>query len=291
MKNEAHRIITIKIADHEKEMGVTISGLRTEFEITKDLSTTANRATIKIYNLSEETRNRIGKSDSYIEVRSGVNDEEILFIGNIRSVASTTNQKALKPAFQGKRGLNMVTTIEALDGLQSIRDTQISLSHGAGTAWSQVLEDVTKKLNLSFHIDPKNINFTDHTLKNGEAFIGKAVTLLDKASEILGLSWSVQDNKILFIVKGSAFKNIPPIISAENGMVGSPEKQTAKDNSQNSAGWNITTTLMPNIMTGSKVAITSEDIPSGSEFKVMDICHIGDTHGDSWTTKMEVIAL
>jgi hypothetical protein len=57
------------------------------------------------------------------------------------------------------------------------------------------------------------------------------------------------------------------------------------------AGWKIKALLQPTIEPGSVVAIRSIEIPTETHFRVVEVTHTGDTHGNDWTTSMNVEAI
>jgi mannose-6-phosphate isomerase class I len=51
-----------------------------------------------------------------------------------------------------------------------------------------------------------------------------------------------------------------------------------------SGGWKIKALLQPNIEPGNVIVVESDEIPAGSKFRVIEVEHIGDTHGPDWTS-------
>ena len=129
-----------------------------------------------------------------------------------------------------------------------------------------------------------------------------------------GLDWSIQGREIQVVKKGGAFKKTAIVLSSDSGMLGSPaqdaqvmtEKAAAKigytkksagvrtlkelnrdgvyEENLQVLGFKVNSLLQPTVEPGALVQVKSKGI-DGEFFKVETILHVGDTHGQDWSSQ------
>src|SRR5690606_3380684 len=116
--------------------GTATHDLKIAFTIRKGLSSTQNSAEIKIWNLSESSRNAIGKELDDIQLEAGYLPPEgggnvgIIFKGQMRDVLHT------------REGNDIITTLSCGEGDKPFRNATISKTYPAGTEVQTVMEDI-----------------------------------------------------------------------------------------------------------------------------------------------------
>ena len=125
-----NRIVRVEIED------LVISALKIEFKIEKSLVGYPNLGNIKIYNLSENSRNQIEEKDLKVQLYAGYEDTEtaLLFDGDIVNVVHL------------KQGTDWISEIFAADGIKALNAATINKSFSAGATIDQIYGELTGKL-------------------------------------------------------------------------------------------------------------------------------------------------
>lgn len=275
--------------------GFVLSGLKIVFNVTKTKSKNPNTAKIEIYNLSENTRNKIKASQTekengksiekkrFVIINAGYLDgdgEILIFTGNIDSVSHMLK----KP--------EVITTIQASDGGFDLFNTSISLSYGVDSNAETILKKILNSVPLSNNY--KTASITHKVYTNGFSFIGLAKDALTKVTKFMGLDWTVQNEEIRLVVFDKDDLTRAVKLTPETGLIGSPEKLAGKSDqakglsTSNKPGWKVTSLLQPKINPNGKVALQCRDIPKETLFTVSSVTHSGDTYGDAWGSVIEV---
>lgn len=277
------RIATLDIGPLGGSDAVHLEGLRITFRVRKDRDKTANTAEIEVYNLSKKTRDAITETEEFVVLKAGYVQEsgaEVLFIGNIVSVTHLVQSP------------DVVTRIEANDGDKAVREQRVSLSVSEGGSVKGMLDSVLAKLGLP--VKTKNVlaKVQDQKFLQGFAFIGRTADAIDALTKRLSMEYSVQNNETKILEEGGSDDTDAIPINAETGMVGSPERQRQLESEINKdkkpPGWKVTCVLHPKLEPGGRIALKSEALPTETFFGVDKLEHHGDTHGQDWTTVVEV---
>lgn len=259
-----------------------IEGLRLTFSVKRNLKKSTNQATIEIYNLSDATRARIQEKNRKVTLLAGYEDSEgfqLLFEGSIMTVSHQPQAP------------EVVTRIEANDGQTALRKAHVSLSYAKGVKAGQVLKDVVSRLGL-----PTKFIGTLGSKAFSQGFVhhGPAKDAMDKICKSMGLEWSVQNGGVQVLESGKPDNSDPRgiVLTSESGLIGSPERlrqiQDDPNVDKKPNGYTIKALLVPKINPGGYVAVRSRDIPRATAYRVESVEHKGDTHGDDWTSTIEV---
>ena len=278
----------LKIESDGKE-----DSLRIEFEIDKDLTQQTNKSSIKIYNLTDDSCEKIEVTDMVCELQVGYAEDiglRRIFLGNI--TYSTTRRD----------GPDKVTELEMADGQDTLRDTVVSLGYSVGVSAKTVLNDVAAQMGVTTQIAP-DIEFASYPA--GFSFVGKGRDCLSKILDASGATWSIQNGTLQVIMAGGSTSVQALVFSASSGLIGSPERivkgvkrpdeeakkkrKVKKDKKAKQAGWKIKTLLAPTVNPGDLVKVESVTIIGW--FRVESLKHKGDTHGREWYSEMELIEL
>jgi hypothetical protein len=259
---------------------LNLEGFNVRFDILKTNTRSTNNIEINIFNLAEATRNQIQEVDDKVilKVGYGVSADEIIAIGNIIKIVHHFEFP------------NVITRIEAKDGIGKLREVRGSLSFKAGTPVLSVLNAVTKKLG----IDKRAYNFPiKGEFTNGFAFSGQMADALDKVITKAGLTWTVQNDELQINDK-KGISNYPIVsVSKDTGMIGSPEKQFKTDgqliNVQANRGWRIKALLNPLIEPGGRILISSNT--ANGLFKVDAVKHTGELRGSDWFSLIDTTVI
>jgi hypothetical protein len=279
------RVVTVQIGKL-KGNAIEIKNLRTVFDVSKSSTDTYNECRVDIYNMSAATKNKLKDLDETLVLKAGYSsagNEQVVFVGDITLINSDTG------------GADQPTTIEAKDGAKTMRQLMLSLSYKDGTSAKKVLKDVLNKSGLPLRpFDMSKI--ADKQYVNGFSFIGMGKELLSRVCTYLGLEWSIQNDEIKLVVSGKGDDTRIIQLNPNSGLVGSPKRIADISGSHKKGhtkiqGWKILSLLVPQMEPGSLVFVQSREIPTGQMFKVVELTHRGDTHGDSWITETVVAGL
>jgi len=255
-------------------VGVDQPVLRMSFVINKSQDKNPNKATLKIWNLSETSRGDLQEQDRLIVTISagyrGLLTQ--IFFGDMRYANSE------------RQGADWVTVIEAGDGAKQYRSARINKSFSAGTLVTDALKASVKALGVG----DGNLNQvisagSKRALKqfqNGTVLSGRASDQVDNIVRSMGYEWSVQDGQFQALATDETTQDDAIVLSPDSGLIGSP---TAGDKGVVKARSLLQGDLFP----GRKVQIDSRLI-QGAFFKVEKAKHTGDTWGSSWFTDLEL---
>lgn len=272
-----NRIVDIELAG--------ITGLRSgrnqlkvAFTVTKTLDVSSNTADLRIWNLSENTRNNIRELDDVVTINAGYIDSDgprLLFIGEVVRINHTITPP------------DVVSVIEAGDGIKSLRESRDILSFAEGTDASQVLNDAANRLGISLKDAPPEIS---SEYLHGFSHIGSVKDALNRITDRLGLEWSIQNNEVQILEKRKVLPGVPIVVNFQDGLIESPERLTDLRSNlieeQPNPGFKVRTLLNPDIEPGRPVIL--EAIPSPGEYRVERVTHRGDNFTDQFISEFEV---
>jgi hypothetical protein len=283
--------------------------IRINFDIDKDTTKRTNKSKIKIWNLSDDTLDKIEKNDLFVELYVGYKDSGLkrIFIGYALTV-ETKNDNG---------GKDIVTEITAADGQVQIRDAIMSVGYPAGINSKVILNGIASTMGLDLFV-ADDVDFPDYP--DGFSFVGYAKDALDIVVGGLGGSWSVQ-NEVLQVILSEGTTGLKGLVfNADSGLIGFPErlvrsayatakqiatatappklkkngqprkqraKKAKKQKKQKQYGWRTNVLLAPTTNPGDGVRIESDFVTGW--LKIESLKHSGDTHSNDWNTQLELI--
>lgn len=256
-------------------LGTTeITGLKCEFSVAKSLKKEPNTCTIKVYNLSDQTRESISNPKKVsVLLEAGYGDAvSQIFKGELRSATSEVD------------GPNIVTTLTSGDGEKAIQKARLNIPVGAKTPPGTVLQKIADALKKE-GIGLGNTAAAVAKLEaKGYVLYPVSTVVSGKTSQIMtdfcrsaGLEWSIQDGRLQIFDLGKSLDDKPLILRADTGLIGSP--------SVDSDGVvNATVFMIPEVRPGMRVVFDSRFVKGLYRIKHAD--YSGDTYGDDWTIKL-----
>lgn len=291
------------IIGKEGGKGRELAGLRFAFSIEKGSTKSPNKCTVRVWNAAPETRALIEVIGNVLILKAGYSEDigaVTIFTGNVTRSLTV------------KEGADSITELEMVDGFLEFRDSKVALSFGRGATTQQVVTEISKQFGLAVRPFPTDVN--QKTYPAGFAFVGRVRDAMDKACENAGLEWSIQNRQIQVIKKGGVFKQKAFVLSPDTGLIGSPDqesktmtekaaakegitskqlgvsKSTKRDKNGTQqevlqvTGYKVKSLLQPNMEPGGYVQIKSKGV-KGEFFRVEQLTHTGDTHGNEWMTE------
>lgn len=253
-------------------------GSRIIFDVTRTHTETSNTATISIYNLSHEHRAQLQGKNAKVRLYAGYKEDtgaEQLFMGT----SSFINSRREPP--------DVITEIQAQDGIKELREFRVSLSYKPGVSVQQVLTGIAGKLGIPLRAAVS----AQGTYEKGYVFLGPVKEALDQVCRRANLQWSIQDVALLILPRGKSWNSIGVLISPETGMIGSAErinyiKGDLDGDPVKKPEWKVVTLLQPKIIPTHRVQVQSKDLTG--TLMVETVHHYGDTSGGPWYTELEL---
>lgn len=288
-----NRKVSLIIGDRDGSNNVTGFRLRNShiaFDIKKDDKQTANSGIIKVYNLSESTRNEIDR-DKVIILNTGYEEipEKLLFDGEVTRV------------IHREEGADIITEIECKDSIVALRGTLASLNFAENTSGLHIISQLAKELNVEnasiIQSELNRAGINDIAYKNGYSFIGSVRSALNKITERFNLEWSIQNHKLV-VVKKEGTSTIDIVkLSKTSGMIGSPEPLSDIDNKTKKSkasknGFVINSLIMPELEPTGRVQVESSLQVNGKAFdgifRINRVNHKGSNFNDEWRSITEI---
>lgn len=262
---------------------VQVENLRISFAIKKTMAWGTNSCAVSIWNMNPSKRSALRELGDRLTLSAGYDYQSgtgVLFVGN----TTQTNHKFLQP--------EIISTIECNDGERNFNEIFVSISFNQRVAALTVLRDIASKMQLEIAqlVIPQDLEYP-----NGYSNTGRVSQVLQDVCDYLKVQWSIQ-NETLIILPVNAVSNKPIAeININTGMIGVPTQFTYRAKYLPGAarliGWRVQTLLRPEILPGDQVRIISNKVNFNLDgnFKVVQIVHNGDTHGNPWDSTLEVI--
>lgn len=292
-----------------------LSQLRVQFIIRRGDLQTPNTLDARIFNLTDDTANRIGNEFSRVVLQAGYEGGfGTIFEGSITQVrAGRIDQKDSYvdiTAADGDEMYNFATISKSLEAqvaksdnivLGFIQSMAAAAAAGTGDPVPVVGQDtIDRFLCYKPQLDQNGS-------VRGRVFYGMTRDELREFARSKGLAWSIQDGKIALIPLTSFIPGPVPEISAATGMIGVPET------TQN--GLSVRVLLNPLIKIGQAVRIrgvvnrlrfqpglenhvqtlfvneAGAKVNKQGLYYVMAANHSGDTRGNAWYTDLTCLAI
>jgi hypothetical protein len=248
-------------------------GLRVTFKIEKNSFSSPNKGKIQVYNLSTKSRGLSEKKGLVFILRAGYgsdpNDSNApppvlpeIFKGDIFRSHSELN------------GSDIVTTFEVGAGLTSYQQSKMDVSFSPGTAIKQAFTQVAQ----SFGKPISDLSFLSNgTFLNGLTLSGLSRDHMDYLADKQGLEWSIQDDTIQVLPKGTATADAVILLTPETGLLDIPRKKDL--------GIEFRCMMQPKIRPGRRVRIESKAMTGN--FRCNRVILTGDNYGKDFSCDVE----
>jgi hypothetical protein len=258
---------------------ISIKDLRVSFAIDKNLEKYPNNSQFQIYNLSSKTRSFVEKENGIIILRAGYGETlKGIFIGDIVTVTHKQD------------GPDIITTIEAGDGLSGFMNGKIDISFAPGATNRNILDVITNATGFA-QGSIVGLNQGKQYL-NGTTLSGPVSKHLDDITSQNNAEWSIQNGQLQIIPRNGTTENTAILLNKENGLIGTPYKNkiinvsllSKKDGKTLDAGIHCVSLLNGDINPGSAIKIESRFL--NGIFKVVQVKHFGDNYGQPWYSEI-----
>tara|TARA_R110000803_G_scaffold13482_1_gene37858 strand:- start:8446 stop:9342 length:897 start_codon:yes stop_codon:yes gene_type:complete len=277
--------------------GILIQDLNINFKILKsDDADDANSgtATIKVFNLSEKSIARIQKDNAVI-LQAGYKSSKIeplvIFAGDVLMVSSI------------KIGENLVTTIVCAEGYVPKREGYTSRTFKGGvlgiTVGGVIREIATLDMGLPVaQIDNGDLGGNkgvNKVFQQNTVYLGNSAEILNILTKNNELTWIIRNGSVyVYPINGSTKVTQIRSLSADSGMIGSPEKLVTKpsklkDTKDLKQGYKVKILINGAVNIGDLVAIESASVSDDKVFRISKITTDGELEGANWTMVLELL--
>jgi hypothetical protein len=283
--------------------GLELAEFRCKFKVQRGDIQTPNSLDLRIYNLSDNTRNKIASKEfTQVAIKAG-------FPGNFGLIFQGTIKQSRKGRVDQK---DSYVDITAADGDEAYHFATISATIPAGTKPGGIADAILNAMKAHGITKGYQPNFPQNGCVRGKVLYGMARDAARDFAWAQNCKWSIQDGALTFIPYTSYIPGqIIPVITPSTGLIGVPE--------QTQQGLNIRVLLNPNIKVGQLIKLDSTDInklrfdlstdkltlsnnlflngrvlntpnPDGLYY-VMVANHTGDSRGTEWYTDVICLAV
>lgn len=244
------------VQDSEGDFITIQNPLTVEFDVTRTATSSVNNAVFKVYNLGENSRNRIFQDRfdprEYKKVifQAGYDDLNTLFIGN------------LFEAYNVREGNNIVTYMESRDGGFDISNTFAEITFAKNTSIDEIIKELSKKFpNLTLG----KFGQIEGSVKRGVVLDGNVFSLLKKYSNERVY---IDLEKINMLSYNEVIEGDVPLLTSDTGLLGTPRRSNSY--------LSIETIFNPQILISQIIEINSDIAKQyNGQYKVIGCKHSG----------------
>ncbi len=261
-----------------------ISQLHFKFSISAADVQTPAAAQIRVYNLSDNTAQRIQKEFAKVTLRAGYEGNfGTIFVGDVKQIR------------RGKEtSIDKYLDITAANGDMAYNFAVANFTLAAGWTATELYNALLQELSLYGITAGYAPPLPATVYPRAMSFYGMVRDRLRELAAMVGCSWSIHDNRLYLIPISGYVEGQSVVLTAKTGMIGFPE--------QTINGIHVRCLLNPNIFIGRAVEIDNESIleapinvaytainyfPSvanDGKYKALAVTHMGDTRGQAWYT-------
>lgn len=221
--------------------GLDLSAFRVVFEVNQSDFETPNNAAIRVYNLSDDTANKVKKEFTRVTLQAGYRDGAfgIIFDGTIKQACKGRDSQT-----------DTYLDIFAADSDEQYNFGMVNSSIKAGTSPDAQAKAIISEMGAQ----PGDIQFDTGLQDNirGKTKFGMARIQLRNLARSGKSSWSLQNGKVVIQPLKGYSKGEAVVINSQTGMVGLPE--------QTEDGIKITCLLNPKIVIGTQVQLNEKSV-------------------------------
>lgn len=260
---------------HEIVVGdLLLKEIRVSFNVTRSLKQEANKASLSVWNLTEDHRQQLANTDKIpVSISAGyINRFSRIFLGTLRSARSRLDGAA-----------DIVTTIESGDGEENLKSKNISKSYPPKTPVKLIISDIASALELSVGnlnevVSKARLATSDSVALSGVTVFGNAARELRFWLDSIGVEWSVQDGTLQLLPKNEALAGEAIKLTPQTGLVGSPTVD-------NKGVMKATSLLIPDLEPGRTVVVESRFVKGA--YRIEQVTYSGDTWAGDWYANTE----
>lgn len=282
------RACTLLVSNSQGQ-ALDLSQLRIKFSVKRSNAQTPNAADIRVYNLEAQTALAIQKEFTRVVLQAGYQGNYgVIFQGSIKQVI--IGRESATDTF---------IEIIASDGDLAYNFAIVNSTIAAGATQQQQVNACAQAMSpLGVTAGGNTIVNSPSQLPRGKVMFGNARNYLRAAAQTTQGSWSIQNEKIVFVPKNSYLPGVAIVLNSQTGLIGTPQ--------QTLQGVNCKALLNPNFQIATKIQLNNDSIQrlainlaipgtaaaipapltSDGIYFVLVAEHIGDNRGIEWYTNL-----
>jgi hypothetical protein len=283
------RKLTLLVSDRNGN-ALDLSDLRIKFSVKQSSAQTPNAADIRVYNLSADTAIQVKSQFKRVILNAGYDSNYgVIFQGNIKQVI--IGRESATETF---------IDIIAGDGELAYNFAVVSTSIAKGSDANSHIQACLKPMAALGVTSSGNSSVSSpQALPRGKVLHGNARNYLRAIAKTNQYSWSIQNEQVQFVRTKSYLPGTAVLLTAQTGMVGTPQQTTQ--------GVNVKCLLNPFIQINGRVKLDNTTIQqlkidltlkpgsttnvamplaSNGIYFVLAVEHNGDTRGIDWYTNV-----
>jgi len=275
--------------------GIKTNELKVSFEIKKGDTESPNEATIKVWNLSDNTLQRAMKEFDRVILQAGYQSNYgLIYDGNI-----------IGKRIIHENGVDIILELTCGDGDEAYTNAVINKTLKAGAKPEDTVKEVVNSFK-KYDVQSGEIpTFKDQKeLPRGKVFFGMARKYIRQAANTTDTSWSIQDGKMTMVEHDGYMSGEAVVLTSATGLVGAPE--------QTNDGINIRCLLNSKLRVNGRIKIDNESVQMAKKeigkdakkqdkqptaldadgfYRILQIKYIGDTRGQDWYCDMVCVSI
>lgn len=242
---------------------IEVTTQRIAFEVSKNLGKEPNKCSIKMFNLSPDTRAEVEKDPLKVTLYAGYDGvARLLFTGDLRY------------AYSERNGPDIVTNLDVRDGLRAFANARMNRSYKPPITVRRVLEEAARSLGLDLPPEVEQSTELKQALADGISLHGPTRDVLTRLLAPYGYGWSTQNGRLQILRDGDTRADQAFLINEDNGLLGSPKKTTpTKPGERSEVTFDVQ--LYPELVPGGKAKLESEFLKV--VMKMIEVKATGDT--------------
>jgi len=223
-----------------------LSPLRIYCTIEQSDVETPNHATIRIYNLSDDTSSRLLAQEF---------DRVVVSAGYVNGPYGVIFDGTIKQSRRGRIDqIDKYLDILAADGDLAYNYGVVNTTLAAGSTLQQQIDAIAQGMGVQTGYLPEFQNLGNPNLIRGKVMYGLGKDLMRNLAISHNFRWSIQQGRMVVIPNDSYIPGEAIVLSSSTGMLGFPE--------QTQSGISVRALLNPKLVIGQSVKIDNADIQS-----------------------------
>lgn len=278
----------ILVTDNKDNMALDISELRITFEV-RYARETNNFATVNIYNLNNQTEQKIIKEGDRVIIEAGYEQQAE---SGTAQYGKLFDGKVVYPSRRKDNNTDYVLTLLCVDGNNPLGQVFVAKTLNRGLNQRQILNAACANAETPVPIGTITDGISSAALPRGKVLFGTVKGVLDDVARGNGATY-YSVGGVVSVVKDS---DTPPaeaiVVTPTTGLVGMPN--------QTQYGASFQLLLNPAVTLGTMIQLKNSEInevqakpgeqvtPLDDEwiYQVIEVVHTGDTRGNNWYTNV-----
>jgi hypothetical protein len=263
--------------------------LHAAFRVEKTLGKSTNTAEVTLANLADDAVAVLRQAGTILALDAGyeAGGAKRIFTGDVTRVHDARPES------------DRATVLRCHDGAVEKMNRRVALGFAPGTTLAEMIDAVFRKFGDGKRQEigdmkaaaARQLSGATAAAPHGRSLCGSASKVLTTLIAPLRGEWSFQDGAAQIVGEEKAL-DLPPVeISPATGMIGRPEEVESDDDRAAYPRVRVSCLLCGDLFPGVPLTIESPVTQAVATWKAVRVTHVGDTHGNEWTTTVEAIAL